>query len=202
MGEFVVIFGPSGSGKTTLLNIISGMDRASSGYVYCNGINLIKLSNNSLTKFRRKNIGYVFQQYGLLPSLTVKENVEIGSYLQKSFSMKVDTDVLLNNVGMLDKKDSLPIELSGGQQQRVSIARAIAKNPLIIFADEPTAALDDVTTKIIMNLFQSLNEKYKTTFVVVTHNETFGKLADKIISVRNGVIESVVLNKEKQKFDE
>ncbi|QZX49165.1 ABC transporter ATP-binding protein [Mycoplasma sp. E35C] len=193
-GEFVVILGPSGSGKTTLLNIISGMDRASSGTTFVANKNLINYSDTQLTKFRKENIGYIFQQYGLLPNLNVRENIEIGSYLQRDASKRADIDELLKSIGMYEQRNKLPTELSGGQQQRVSIARAIAKNPTIIFGDEPTGALDEEMTQVVLEEFVNINKKNKTTLIVVTHNPLIADIATMVIRVGDGTIKSVIKN--------
>ena len=187
-GEFVVILGPSGSGKTTLLNIISGMDKATYGKVLIAGENLINLNNAKLTDFRRRNIGYVFQQYALLPNLTVKENVEIGQHLQKDKARRIDIDKLLHSLEMHEYKNKYPHELSGGQQQRVSIARSMAKNPNILFGDEPTGAVDEATSKNILDMFIRLNKEYGTTVVIVTHNKELTKLATTVVHVKDGYV--------------
>lgn len=185
-GEFVVIVGPSGSGKTTLLNIISGMDKATYGKVVVANESLINLNNSKLTDFRRRNIGYVFQQYALLPNLTVKENVEIGQHLQKDKSKRMDIDKLLESLNIYEQRNKFPHELSGGQQQRVSIARSMAKNPNILFGDEPTGAVDEATSKNILDMFVKLNKEHKTTVVIVTHNRELTKLATTLIQVKDG----------------
>jgi putative ABC transport system ATP-binding protein len=185
-GEFVVIVGPSGSGKTTLLNIISGMDRATYGKVLVAGESLINLSNAKLTDFRRRNIGYVFQQYALLPNLTVQENIEIGQHLQKEKAKRINIDKLLHSLDMYEHRNKFPHELSGGQQQRVSIARSMAKNPNIIFGDEPTGAVDEATSKNILDMFIKLNKEYGTTVVIVTHNKELTKLATTLVNVNDG----------------
>jgi putative ABC transport system ATP-binding protein len=187
-GEFVVIVGQSGSGKTTLLNIISGMDQATYGKVIVAGENLINYSNAKLTDFRRRNIGYVFQQYALLPNLTVIENVEIGQYLQKDKSKRMDIDKLLKSLDIYEQRNKFPHELSGGQQQRVSIARSMAKNPIILFGDEPTGAVDEATSKNILDMFVKLNKEHKTTIVIVTHNQEITKLASTVIRVKDGYV--------------
>jgi putative ABC transport system ATP-binding protein len=196
-GEFAVILGPSGSGKTTLLNIISGMDSATYGQVDVCGTSLVNLTSNELTKFRKDNVGYIFQQYGLLPNLTVRENVEIGSSLQSDKSQRLDIDTVLKDLGIFDFKNKMPYELSGGQQQRVSIARSVAKNPRIIFADEPTGAIDEKMSKQIMQMLVDINKKYKTTVIIVTHNPIIAELATKIIIVENGDISKAINNKPK-----
>jgi len=188
-GDFVIILGPSGSGKTTLLNIMSGLDNATSGQVIVCNQNLINKNASQLTQFRRKYVSFIFQQYGLLPNLTVRENVEIGADLQINKTFRLDVDEVLKSVGMFEYRKKMPYELSGGQQQRVSIARTLVKNPDIIFGDEPTGALDDVTSKKIMDMFVKANQKYHTTVVMVTHNEELTKYANKVVRVVNGKIQ-------------
>ncbi len=194
-GEFVVILGPSGSGKTTLLNIMSGMDKATYGKTIVNGNNLIKMSDTQLTQFRKDNIGYIFQQYGLLPNLTVRENVEIGWNLQSDKSKRLDIDDLLKTVGMSEHANKFPHELSGGQQQRVSVARSMAKNPAIVFGDEPTGAVDEEMSKQILQLFVDINKKFNTTVIIVTHNPIFADLATRVIKVNSGYIAQNYENK-------
>ncbi len=194
-GEFVVILGPSGSGKTTLLNIISGMDTATYGRTIVCNQNLINYDIPKLTEFRRKKIGYVFQQYGLLPNLTIRENVEIGENLQDKKSKKIDIDDLLKTIGIFEHRNKFPSELSGGQQQRVSIARSIAKNPNIIFGDEPTGAIDEEMSKQVMQLFLDVNKTYHTTIIIVTHNPIFADLATMVIKVNGGKIANIIRNK-------
>ncbi|WP_052663565.1 ABC transporter ATP-binding protein [[Mycoplasma] testudinis] len=193
-GEFVVILGPSGSGKTTLLNIISGMDRASSGKSIVAGENLLSMSDTKLTDFRRRNVGYIFQQYGLLPNLTVRENIEIGAHLQSNAALRLNIDDLLKEIGMYEHRNRLPAELSGGQQQRVSIARAISKNPKIVFGDEPTGALDEEMTQVVLQQFVEINKKHKTTLIVVTHNPLIAEIATMVVRVGDGIIKSVNKN--------
>ncbi|MDR2653941.1 MAG: ABC transporter ATP-binding protein [Mycoplasmataceae bacterium] len=185
-GTFVVILGPSGSGKTTLLNLISGMDIPSCGQVIVCNENLTNMSSSKLTDFRCRNISYVFQQYGLLPNLTVKENVEIGANLQKNPNFKLDIDEVLKSVGLEENKKKMPYQLSGGQQQRAAIARSIAKNPKILFGDEPTGAVDQKNSDNIIKLFKDINKKYKTTVIIVTHNPDIAKIADMVINVNDG----------------
>lgn len=201
-GEFVVILGPSGSGKTTLLNIMSGMDKATYGKTLVNGHNLIKMTDNQLTDFRRDNIGYIFQQYGLLPNLTVRENVEIGWNLQSDKSKRIDIDELLKTVGMDMHANKFPHELSGGQQQRVSVARSMAKNPSIVFGDEPTGAVDEEMSKQILQLFVDINKRFNTTVIIVTHNPIFADLATRVIKVNSGLIAHNYINKHPKKVEE
>jgi putative ABC transport system ATP-binding protein len=200
-GEFVVILGPSGSGKTTLLNIISGMDNATLGDTVVAHQNLINLNTSQLTVFRRNNIGYIFQQYGLLPNLTVRENVEIGANLQKDTKKRLDIDELLKTIGIYEHQNKFPSELSGGQQQRVSIARSMVKNPQLIFGDEPTGAIDNAMSKHILELFVEINRKFKTTVIIVTHNPIIAELATKVVHVSDGKIVKVVNNKPKSVND-
>ena len=201
-GEFVVILGPSGSGKTTLLNIISGMDNATFGDTIVAGENLIDYSASKLTLFRRNNIGYVFQQYGLLPNLTVKENIEIGQNLQENKSKIIPIDEILKAIGLETQSRKYPNELSGGQQQRVSIARSVAKNPNILFGDEPTGAIDEEMSKNIMNLFVEINKKYHTTIIIVTHNPILAEIATMVINVANGSISNIKINKNPKSVDQ
>jgi putative ABC transport system ATP-binding protein len=191
-GEFVVILGPSGSGKTTLLNIISGMDNATFGDVNICNVSLVNKNSSKLTEFRKQNVGYVFQQYGLLPNLTVRENIEIGSNLQKNTKKKVDIDGIMKRIGIYDFRNKMPYELSGGQQQRVSIARSLAKNPNIIFGDEPTGAVDTEMSQTIMKLFLDVNKKFHTTVVIVTHNAAIAQMATTLIKVNSGKLEKII----------
>lgn len=201
-GEFVVILGPSGSGKTTLLNIMSGMDKATYGKTIVNSNNLIKMTDNQLTQFRKDNIGYIFQQYGLLPNLNVRENVEIGWNLQSDKSKRLDIDSLLKTVGMSEHAKKFPYELSGGQQQRISVARSMAKNPAIVFGDEPTGAVDEEMSKQILQLFVDINKNYKTTVIIVTHNPIFADLATRVIKVNSGYIAQNYVNEHRKTVDE
>ncbi len=201
-GSFVIILGPSGSGKTTLMNIISGLDRASEGEVYVAGKDLITLNHKELTKFRKDNVGYVFQQYGLIPNLTVSENVEIGADLQVDKEKRLDVNELLDAVGMTEYANKFPHQLSGGQQQRVSIARAFAKNPAILFGDEPTGAIDEEMSKVVLKQFVAINKKYGTTVIMVTHNPIFQGLGDLVIKVKDGVVNQIIKNTNPKTVDE
>lgn len=193
-GEFCVLLGPSGSGKSTLLNIIGGIDGADSGYISINGDKLKDLGEKKLTQYRRKHLGYVFQQYNLIGNLNVKENIEVGAYLSDN---PLDIDELLNTLGLYKHRHKLPNRLSGGQQQRVSIGRAIVKNPDILLCDEPTGALDYATSKEILKLIEEINRKYKNTVIMVTHNEAIKDMADHIIKLRDGKVRHSVINTEK-----
>ena len=194
-GEILVILGPSGSGKTTLLNVLSGLDKPTKGeIIYNNKEYISKYSARRLTKFRKKHLGFIFQTYNLLEHLNVKENIIVGRKLGKS---KVDVDEIIDIVGLSKHKKKYMHELSGGEQQRVSIARAIVKRPDIMFADEPTGALDEKTGKIVLKTLVEINEKYNTTMIIVTHNPGIAELADRVIHVNSGKIDSLIINKNK-----
>lgn len=193
-GQNIVILGPSGSGKTTLLNIISGLDKVSSGDVFVDGYNLTLLKDSDLTKFRRDNVGFIFQQYNLLTNLTAKENAEIGENLAKNKNRDMSIEDIFETIGMENELNKYPHQLSGGQQQRVSIARAISKNPSILFCDEPTGALDEEMGKKVLSILQLINKKYGTTIITVTHNPNIAKTADLVIHVKNGKISQTQIN--------
>ncbi|WP_051521870.1 ABC transporter ATP-binding protein [Mycoplasma leonicaptivi] len=193
-GEFVMIFGKSGGGKSTLLNLISGLDRPSRGNVIVCDTNLPYLSDNKLTLFRRAHISFIFQNYNLLQNLNGFDNVKTGGYLQKDPAKKLNIDDLFKEFGLEEIKDKYPSQMSGGQQQRISILRALAKNSEIIFADEPTAALDEQTTSLVLSYLFDINKKYNTTIVMVTHNPHIANIADKIVYVKNGKIKDVKIN--------
>lgn len=190
-GEICVIVGQSGAGKTTLLNILGGMDTLSSGSVFLDGNEVSKYSKRQLASYRRKEIGFVFQFYNLIPNLTALENVEIASLLSKD---PMDAREVLSLVGLGERMDNFPAQLSGGEQQRVSIARALAKKPKLLLCDEPTGALDYETGKAILKLLQDCSRKQKMTVVIITHNSALTAMADRIIKVKNGQIASVRLN--------
>jgi putative ABC transport system ATP-binding protein len=184
-GQIGVILGPSGSGKTTMMNIIGGIDRADSGQVIVDGIEVSALNDHQLTDYRREHIGFVFQFYNLIPNLTVTENIEVISNISKS---PLNIDEVLAAVDMGDKKDRFPRELSGGEQQRVSIARAIVKNPKLLLCDEPTGALDFVTSRSILTLLQQVNLKLGTTILMITHNSAISAMANRVFKLRSGQI--------------
>jgi len=198
-GEFCVLLGPSGSGKSTLLNILGGIDSADSGEIIINASKLADLSEKALTNYRRKHLGYVFQMYNLIPNLNVKENIETGAYLSDN---PLDIDELINVLGLSNHKYKLPNQLSGGQQQRVSIGRAIVKNPDILLCDEPTGALDYSTSKEILQLIETVNQKYGNTVIMVTHNEAIRYMADHVIKLRDGIIRKDITNTKKIKASE
>lgn len=198
-GEICVLLGPSGSGKSTLLNIIGGIDSADSGYISINGERTADMNEKKLTIYRRKHLGYIFQMYNLIPNLNIKENVEVGAYLSDD---PLDVDELLKTLGLYEHRHKLPNQLSGGQQQRTAIGRAIVKNPDILLCDEPTGALDYNTSKEILKLIESLNKKYGSTVVMVTHNDAIKNMADRVIKLRDGVIRKNYVNKEKISAEE
>ena len=193
-GEFCVLLGPSGSGKSTLLNILGGIDSADAGEITINGDKLEEMDEKSLTRYRRKHLGYVFQMYNLIPNLNVKENIEVGAYLSDN---PLEIDELLETLGLFKHRYKLPNQLSGGQQQRVSIGRAIVKNPDILLCDEPTGALDYNTSKEILKLIEDVNAKYGNTVIMVTHNEELRKMADHVIKLRDGMVRHNDMNENK-----
>lgn len=188
--DFVVILGASGSGKSTLLNILSGLEKSDSGEVLYNGENISNYTETQLTEFRRKNIGFVFQQYYLLNNLTVFQNVRVGANLTNNS----DCSEILKELGLEDKVEKYPNELSGGEQQRVSIARALAKKPKVLFLDEPTGALDEETGRGILEYIFKLRNESKFTMIMVTHNENIAQIANKIVHVKSGKVSSIEEN--------
>jgi putative ABC transport system ATP-binding protein len=190
-GEFIVILGPSGSGKSTLLNIIGGMDTPSGGRVLFNDELITNLTDKELTMYRRNKIGFVFQFYNLMATLTAKENIELAVEICENH---IDIDEVVDAVGLGDRADHFPSQMSGGEQQRVAIARAVAKNPQILLCDEPTGALDYETGIQILKVLKDVNIKYKNTVIVITHNASIANMADKIIKMRSGKITDVIIN--------
>lgn len=184
-GEIVVILGPSGSGKTTMLNVISGLDRASSGSILYDGVNISSYSDRKITKFRKQNLGFIFQTYNLLEHLNVYENVLVGASLGKGAN---DVDEIIKTVGLTKHRKKSMHELSGGEQQRVSIARALAKHPKVMFGDEPTGALDEKTGKVVLQSLVEANQKLGTTMIIVTHNPGIALIGDKVIRMNSGKI--------------
>ena len=201
-GDFIAILGPSGSGKTTLLNLISGLDKATEGDAFVLKQNLSLLKDIDLTHFRRHNIGFIFQQYNLLSNLTAKENAEVGANLAPKKTKAISIHEIFETIGMLPQLNKYPHQLSGGEQQRVSIARALAKNPKILFGDEPTGALDEVMGRKVLEILIDINRKYKTTVVVVTHNPHIAEIANMVVHVQNGVINETIYNKNPKKPSE
>ncbi len=190
-GEFVVIVGPSGAGKTTVLNILGGMDLASSGRVCVDGQDIAKYNQKKLTKYRREDIGFVFQFYNLVPNLTALENVELAMQICKN---PLNAQTVLRDVGLEKRMKNFPAQLSGGEQQRVSIARALAKNPKLLLCDEPTGALDYQTGKAILKLLQDMCRERGMTVIVITHNSAIAPMADRVIKIKNGRVSSMQLN--------
>ncbi|MGN0539254.1 MAG: ABC transporter ATP-binding protein [Candidatus Fimenecus sp.] len=190
-GEFVVIVGPSGAGKTTVLNILGGMDKPTSGSITVDGTDISKFKEKELTKYRRDDVGFVFQFYNLVQNLTALENVELASQICQN---PVGAEEVLREVGLGSRLDNFPSQLSGGEQQRVSIARALAKNPKLLLCDEPTGALDYITGKSILKLLQDTCREKKMTVIVITHNSALTPMADKIIQIKNGKVDKILLN--------
>ena len=187
-GKFVVILGPSGAGKSTLLNLLGGLDSPSEGTITVCGGDISKLSDNELADYRASTVGFVFQFYNLIPTLTVYENVRLVSEISEQ---ALDAKEIIGKVGLLDHLNIFPSELSGGEQQRISIARALCKNPKILLCDEPTGALDSETGVMVLKLLLDMAKTYGKTIVIVTHNQNIAKMADVVIRVRNGKIRSV-----------
>ena len=198
-GELVVILGPSGAGKTTLLNILGGIDTASNGSIFVAGKDISKLNEHELTKYRRTDIGFVFQFYNLIQNLTALENVELAVQLCKEH---LEPKEILTKVGLEKHLNNFPSELSGGEQQRVAIARSIAKNPKLLLADEPTGALDFKTGKQILKLLEDVCRKEKMTVVIITHNSVLASMADKVIKINNGTISDIIINNNPKSIDE
>ena len=195
-GDICVILGPSGSGKSTLMNIIGALETVTSGNLFIDGIDITKLKSKALIEFRRSYIGFVFQFYNLIQNLTVRENIEICKNLSNDC---LDIDVLIEKVGLKKQQDKFPAQLSGGQQQRVAIARALVKNPKLLLCDEPTGALDYKTSKEILALFESVNQNYGTTIIMITHNDAIEKMAHRIIRIKDGKAVLNTENKDRKK---
>lgn len=198
-GEFVVILGPSGAGKSTLLNIIGGMDSATSGSINVFGKEIVGLNDKELTKYRREDIGFVFQFYNLIPNLTVLENVELAGQIVKQSKPAED---ILNQVGLEHRMNNFPSQISGGEQQRVAIARAIAKNPQLLLCDEPTGALDYKTGKNILNILKEYCKNEKRTVIIITHNSSIAQAADKVIEIYDAKVKKVFVNQSSKNIDE
>ena len=195
-GEFVVILGPSGAGKSTLLNLLGGLDTVTSGEIIVNSNHIEEFSDNELTDYRAKNVGFIFQFYNLIPNLTSLENVEL---MKDIVDVEIDGFGVLDSVGLKNHVNQFPAQLSGGEQQRVSIARAVAKQPTMLLCDEPTGALDSKTGVLILKLLQDMSNCQNTTVIIVTHNAILAEAADKVIRIKNGQIESIVINENPKK---
>lgn len=190
-GELTVILGSSGAGKTTALNILGGMDSATAGNVLVDGTDLTACNKKALTKYRREDIGFVFQFYNLVPNLTALENVELAAQICKD---SLDAASVLEKVGLKDRMSNFPAQLSGGEQQRVAIARAIAKNPKLLLCDEPTGALDYTTGKQILQLLQDTCRRENMTVLIITHNSALAPMADKVIRFKSGTVTDINVN--------
>ena len=198
-GEIVVLLGPSGSGKSTLLNIIGGLDRATAGEAYFKDKNLCEMTDKQLTLYRRDHVGFVFQFYNLMPSLTARENVELVTEIARD---PMEPDEALAMVGLRERMDHFPAQLSGGEQQRVAIARAVAKRPTVLFCDEPTGALDSKTGRAVLKVLKDVNEQLGATVLIVTHAASQAAMADRVIHFADGAIREIIVNKTKLSPDE
>lgn len=198
-GEFVVIVGPSGAGKSTVLNILGGMDSASEGKIMVDGQDIAQYNTKKLTKYRRTDVGFVFQFYNLVPNLTAKENVELAAQIAPN---ALDAETVLTQVGLSHRLDNFPAQLSGGEQQRVAIERALAKAPKLLLCDEPTGALDYDTGKSVLKLLQETCRNTGTTVIVITHNTAITPIADRIIEINNAKVRSIKENPEPMSIDD
>lgn len=190
-GELVVILGPSGAGKSTLLNLLGGMDSPTSGEIIIDGVDIARFSAKQLTTYRRKDVGFVFQFYNLVPNLTAKENVELATAVVKD---SLDSRQILCQVGLEKRLDNFPAQLSGGEQQRVAIARALAKKPKLLLCDEPTGALDYATGKQVLGLLQQASRQQKQTVIIVTHNSALAQMADRVLYINDATVRKIVVN--------
>ena len=197
-GEFVVIVGPSGAGKTTLLNMLGGLDTCTSGEIYLDGQEISAFTGKQLVNYRRHDVGFVFQFYNLVQNLTALENVELAAQICRD---PLDAKKVLCDVGLSERMNNFPAQLSGGEQQRVAIARALAKNPKLLLCDEPTGALDYATGKAILGLLQDTCRETGRTVIIITHNQAFSAIADRVITIRNGRATSVKTNPSPQSAD-
>ncbi|MBQ9277787.1 MAG: ABC transporter ATP-binding protein [Lachnospiraceae bacterium] len=197
--EICVILGPSGSGKSTLLNMLGGIDTLTSGSIVVNGREISGMSKKELTAYRRSDIGFIFQSYNLIQDLTVKENIQTVADISKD---PLDIDELLESLSLTKYKDHFPAELSGGQQQRTAIARALVKNPAILLCDEPTGALDSKSSRDVLRMLDKVNNIYKTTVIIITHNEGISKMADRVIRIHDGKIVKNIMNELRTKVED
>ncbi len=197
-GELAVVLGPSGAGKTTVLNILGGMDKADSGRIYVDDEDIALYNKLDLMKYRRHDIGFVFQFYNLIQNLTALENVELASQICQN---TLDPKEVLNSVDLKNRMNNFPAQLSGGEQQRVAIARALAKNPKLLLCDEPTGALDSKTGKKVLKVLQDTCLNYGMTVVIITHNAVIANIANRVIKMKNGMIEEVIINKNPLKVE-
>ena len=198
-GEFVVILGPSGAGKSTVLNLLGGMDFATSGEILVNDKNIVGLGDNAQTQYRAENVGFVFQFYNLIPTLTAFENIALMKDIVKH---PIDAQEVLEMVGLSGHEDQFPTQLSGGEQQRVSIARAVAKNPTMLLCDEPTGALDSETGIVVLTMLQQMSRDKNKTVIIVTHNSALAEAADRVIRIKNGRIREIIQNESPKNISE
>ena len=198
-GELVVILGPSGAGKSTVLNILGGMDSPDEGQIIIDNVDIAKFNDKQLTEYRRKDVGFVFQFYNLVPNLTAKENIELATEVSPN---ALDPDEVLAQVGLENRKNNFPSQLSGGEQQRVSIARALAKNPKLLLCDEPTGALDFETGKQVLKLLQNASRKNGNTVLIITHNSAIAPIADRVIHINDATVRSIEENPHPISIDE
>ncbi len=198
-GELIVILGPSGAGKTTILNILGGMDSLDSGKIVVDGSRVDKYNQKALVKYRRQDIGFVFQFYNLIQNLTALENVELACQISDK---ALDPKTIIKQVDLEARMNNFPSQLSGGEQQRVAIARAIAKNPKLLLCDEPTGALDSITGKKIIGLLHKTCKEMNMTTVIITHNTIIADIADKVVKMRNGTVEDIILNNNPKNINE
>ncbi len=198
-GEFVVLLGPSGSGKSTLLNILGGLDAASSGDVHYRDHDLVLAEEAELTRYRREHVGFVFQFYNLIPSLTARENVDLVTEIARD---PMESDEALDLVGLGERKNHFPAQLSGGEQQRVAIARAVVKRPDILLCDEPTGALDFRTGRLVLGVLAKVNRELGTTTAIITHNATIASMADRVVTLSQGTVKSVERNARRKSAEE
>lgn len=197
-GKFTVVLGASGAGKTTILNLLGGMDRATSGEIIVDGVNIAEYNDAELCDYRRYDIGFVFQFYNLVQNLTAKENVELAAQVCKD---PLDPEAVLDLVGLEDRMNNFPSQLSGGEQQRVAIARAVTKNPKLLLCDEPTGALDYVTGKQVLKVLQDMCFENGMTVVMITHNAALAKMAQRVIHVKSGKVEKIETNRRPTKVE-
>lgn len=190
-GEICVLFGPSGSGKSTFLNMVGGLEPADGGSIWVGDVDITRLRDRDLVEYRRRELGFIFQFYNLVPDLTVRENIEVCQYLSKN---PLPIDDLLNSLGLWEHRSKFPNQISGGQQQRCAIGRALVKNPSLLLCDEPTGALDYHTSKEILELMERVNQEYGSTMVIVTHNDAIRHMSHHILRLRDGVLSEDVLN--------
>jgi len=198
-GELCVVLGPSGAGKTTVLNLLGGMDKVTGGRIMVDGKEITRLSGKELTEYRRTDVGFVFQFYNLMPNLTALENVELARQVCKD---ALDPVQVLKQVGLEERMQNFPAQLSGGEQQRVSIARALCKNPALLLCDEPTGALDSKTGLQVLALLKEVSQRYGTTVAIITHNAAIAPLANRVIRMKSGRIDSVELNEHPASVEE